>query len=111
MLEAVNAITQFVSGHGLNTFLTDKLLQSAVERQFEILGEAASHVSTATQMAWPNIDWREAKSFRNLIAHEYFRVDYATIWHVAQVTLPHMQSALEAAFNALDQQFGPDARV
>ncbi|MDQ2795392.1 MAG: DUF86 domain-containing protein, partial [Bacteroidota bacterium] len=88
MLEAVKAIGQFMTGHSLSDFLANKLLQSAVERQFEILGEAASHVSTPTQTAWPNIDWREAKSFRNLIAHEYFRVDYATIWHVTQVTLP-----------------------
>ena len=86
MLEAVIAIAQFMAGHSLTDFLTNKLLQSAVERQFEILGEAASHVSIATQTAWPSIDWREAKSFRNLIVHEYFRVDYATIWHVAHIT-------------------------
>ena len=111
MLEAVKAISRYTAGRSLADFMTDDLLQSAVERQFEILGEAASHVSAATQAQWPAIDWREAKDFRNLISHEYFRVDYATVWHISQLAIPTMQPTLDAVFASLDQQLGPDSCV
>ncbi|RYE90290.1 MAG: DUF86 domain-containing protein [Cytophagaceae bacterium] len=67
MLEAVKAIGRYTAGRIVADFLTDDLLQSAVERQFEILGEAAIQVSAATQTMWPSIEWREAKDFRKKI--------------------------------------------
>ncbi|RZK22524.1 MAG: DUF86 domain-containing protein [Hymenobacter sp.] len=79
MLEAANWIVNFTSQREFRDLLNDKLFQSAVERQFEILGEASSHVSTATQQQWPAIDWKGVKSFRNMIAHEYFRTDYIEV--------------------------------
>jgi len=111
MLEAVTAIGRYTAGRSLANFMADDLLQSAAERQFEILGEAATHVSAATQSLWPSIDWRAAKDFRNLISHEYFRVDYATVWDVSQTVIPPMQSILTALFASLDQELGPDASV
>ncbi|RYE89035.1 MAG: DUF86 domain-containing protein [Cytophagaceae bacterium] len=111
MLEAVKAINRYTAGCSIADFMVNDLLQSAVERQFEILGEAAAHVSAAVQTLWPSIDWRDAKDFRNLISHEYFRVDYATVWHVSQTVIPAMEPALEALFADLDQQFGPDTNV
>lgn len=111
MLDATKALERYTSGRTLVDFLADDLLQSAVERQFEILGEAASHVSAATKALWPTIDWQEAKDFRNLISHEYFRVDYATVWYVSQTVVLAMRPTPEDLFADLDQQFGPDARV
>ncbi|RYE90289.1 MAG: DUF86 domain-containing protein [Cytophagaceae bacterium] len=51
------------------------------------------------------------KDFRNLISHEYFRVDYTTVWHISQTVIPAMQSTLEALFTSLDQQHGPNTSV
>lgn len=111
MLTAARHIEAFLHGRTFADFTTDVLLQSGVERQFEILGEAASHVSAETQQLWPNVDWQEAKSFRNLITREYFRVDLGKIWQVAQQIIPCLRLVLENVFADLDQQFGPDARV
>ena len=87
------------------------MLRSAVERQFEILGEASSHISLATQALWPSIEWVRIKNFRNLLAHEYFRTDYAQVWNIATNMLPALVPVLEDLFAELDQQFGPDANV
>lgn len=86
MLEAARLVVSFTEGRTFQDLLTetDKMLQSAVERQLEILGEAASHVSAATQALWPSIDWRGIKGFRNLLAHEYFRTNYPEVWNVAR---------------------------
>ena len=53
--------------------------------------------------------WR--KGFRNLIAHEYFRVDLARLWPILQDIIPGLRLVLEALFTDLDHQFGPAARV
>jgi uncharacterized protein with HEPN domain len=111
MLAAAQSIIDFTTNRTFQDFLNDKLLHSAVERQFEILGEAGAHISAATQATWPSIDWISIKNFRNLLAHEYFRTDYAQVWHIATALLPGLIPTLEALFISLDQQFGPDASV
>jgi len=111
MLKAARLIVSFTQGKTFQDFLTDELVQSTIERQFEILGEARSHVSMATQASWPSINWKQLKGFRNLLAHKYFRTDYAQVWNIATNLLPGLLSTLEDLFTDLDQQFGPDAHV
>ncbi|GAB3858327.1 DUF86 domain-containing protein [Hymenobacter terrigena] len=111
MVEAAKLILAFTAGRTFNDLLTDLLFRSAVERQFEILGEASSHISSATQVLWPSIEWVRIKNFRNLLAHEYFRTDYAEVWNIVQNLLPALLPTLEQLFADLDRQFGPDARV
>ena len=111
MLQAARHIEQFLHGKNFSDLISDLLLQSGVERQFEILGEAASYVSVETQVLWPSINWQGTKDFRNLIAHEYFRVDLAKIWQVSQDIIPGLRLILEDLFTDLDRQFGPDASV
>jgi uncharacterized protein with HEPN domain len=111
MLEAAKLIIDFTQGRNFQELVSDALLQSAVERHFEILGEASSHVSAATQELWPSIEWVRIKNFRNLLAYEYFRTDYAQVWYIAHHLLPAMIPTLEQLFADLDRQFGPDASV
>ena len=111
MAEAAQWLAKQAVGLTLADLLANKTLQLAMERQFEILGEAASHVSIATQQHYSAIEWRRIKSFRNLIAHEYFRVDYAQILYTAQHIVPALLPLLVDLLADLNQEFGPDARV
>ena len=111
MVEATKLILDFTTGKTFQDLLTDALFRSAVERQFEILGEASAHVSIATQVLWPSIEWVRIKNFRNLLSHEYFRTNYAEVWNIAHNLLPALLPTLEDLFADLDRQFGPDASV
>ena len=111
MPEAARLIIEFTEGRTFSELLANAMFRSAVERQFEILGEASTHVSTATKALWPFIDWVKMKNFRNLLAHEYFRTDYVQVWDIARRMLPDLMPTLEALFADLDQEFGPDADV
>jgi len=111
MVEAARLIIDFTQGRTFQNLLSNAMFRSAVRRQFEILGEASSHISSTTQAQWPSIEWVRLKNFRNLLAHEYFRTDYAEVWNVAQNLLPALLPTLEDLFAELDRQFGPDARV
>ncbi len=111
MVEAAQWLIEQTTSLIIADLLANKTMQLAMERQFEILGEAASHVSAATQQQRPAIDWRRIKDFRNLIAHEYFRVDYVQLLYTAQHILPSLLPLLQSLLVDLDQQFGPDASV
>ena len=111
MVEAARLIVNFTQGHTFQEFLTDALLRSAIEWQFEIRGKAGSHISLATQALWPSIDWISIKNLRNLLAHEYFRTNYKEVWDIARKLLPARVPTLESLFADLYQHFGPDASV
>ncbi len=109
MIEASELIAEFITNKGFGDLLNDRLLSSAVERQLEIIGEAASHVSAETQAEWPNINWRGMKGTRNFLTHEYFRADYEKIWDTVQHVLPAELAALRELLSDLESQFGgPD---
>ena len=71
MLEAARNIIKMVSGQNLSGYENDLVLRSAIERQVEILGEAANHVSSELQNKHPQIPWRQIIGQRNILAHEY----------------------------------------
>ena len=72
------------------------ILQSAVERQLEIIGEAASRLSEG--FLGPNVQFpiRQAKRLRNALSHEYFRVNHDRVWNVVVTRVPELVSAISA---------------
>ena len=109
LLQAARNIERFLQGKTFADLASDLLLQFGVERQFEIPGEVASHVSADTQHLWSGTDWQGTKDFRNLIAPEYFRVDLSEIWQVAQRTVSGLRLALEDLFAEVNRDFAPTA--
>jgi uncharacterized protein with HEPN domain len=61
----------------------------AVVRCFEVIGEASAMVSNETKTANPSIEWREIKDFRNKLIHDYFGVDYETVWQIIKTDLEY----------------------
>jgi uncharacterized protein with HEPN domain len=86
MLEAVRAVLRFTAGLSLQDFLADsaELTRLAVERKLEILGEAARRTSQALRERHPQIPWREIIGLRNLISHEYEKVNYQAVYRIVR---------------------------
>ncbi len=95
MLEAARAVEQFSEGHTFDDYLTDRMLRSAVERQIEIIGEAARRVSPACQSAHPEIPWRIIVAQRHVLAHEYGEIKHERIWRVVKQHLPQLIEQLK----------------
>ena len=70
ILEAIRLIKEFVSGMNEKTFSRDVKVQSAVQYQFLIIGEAAGTISPQLLQRY-EFPWFLPKSFRNFIIHEY----------------------------------------
>ena len=71
-------------------YLNNRDKQAAVERYFEILGEAAKMVSDETQQAHPEIPWRTAGDTRNFIIHSYIKVSPQRLWETAEKDIPKL---------------------
>jgi uncharacterized protein with HEPN domain len=94
MLDAAQKIQQFVAGKSFHDYSQDEVLQSAVERKLEIIGEAARNVSEKFQQEHREIPWRGIISQRHFLAHEYGEVRQEKLWRVATVRIPELIALL-----------------
>src|SRR5687768_627827 len=90
MLTAAQAVVSFVAGRTFQQYETDLMFRSAVERQIEIIGEAARGLSDTFKAAHPEIPWRPIMAQRHRLAHEYGEIDNGLIWRVATVHVPEL---------------------
>jgi uncharacterized protein with HEPN domain len=88
MLESADAIVQMVAGMSFAAYQQDRRTRRAVEREIEIIGEAARSVSKTTRESNPQIPWRKIISQRHILAHEYGDVQDELIWRVATIHIP-----------------------
>jgi uncharacterized protein with HEPN domain len=95
MKSAAERIGRFVSGKTFDHFLTDELLRSGVERQFEIIGEAMTRLMKRDQKTAEKIsDYRKIAGFRNALVHGYDSIDDDTTWNVITEKLPILSDEL-----------------
>lgn len=77
----------------------DRILQLALIRLVEVVGEAAAKVPEQTQQQYPDIPWREASSMRNLLIHGYDIVRYDILCNTIRQHFPSLIKHLSAALN------------
>jgi uncharacterized protein with HEPN domain len=95
---AIEAIEHFTENCTLDYYLDNELIQSAVERKFEIIGEALKRALEADPRVLVMIpDVRRIVGTRNRIIHVYEAVDQLILWDSIQNDLPGLKSSLMAA--------------
>ncbi|MES2562547.1 MAG: DUF86 domain-containing protein [Pseudomonadota bacterium] len=95
-VDAARRITRFTYGKSLKEYESDELLRSAVERQFEIIGEALSKfraVDPESAKAIPELP--RIVAFRNILIHGYASVDDKLVWGIVEGKLESLARALE----------------
>ena len=99
MLEAARDIVNFTENLTLEEFLATgrdrEIRRLAVERELEILGEAARRVSMRFRDVHPEIPWKEIVGLRNVISHEYDKVNYAEIYGIVRQQIPELITQME----------------
>src|ERR1700744_6428959 len=88
ILESIDAIFSYTANRTEFEFVKNLMLQDAVIRRFEIIGEAATKVSEEVKLQNPSIQWKLMKAMRNKLVHEYFRVSAVTIYSTIMLDLP-----------------------
>jgi len=101
-IKACEQIAAFTSGVNLKSFLADAKTRSAVERQFEIIGEALNRLKRSDETLLAGIhDAHAIIGFRNVIAHGYDVVDDKIVWDTVQRNIPALLEQLISLQNRL----------
>jgi uncharacterized protein with HEPN domain len=89
--EAISYINEYVSGLAREDFASQKIVQDAVVRQLEIIGEATKRLSTSIRQENPQIPWRSMAGMRDRLIHGYFDVNIEQVWLTVRRDLPELQ--------------------
>lgn len=95
ILDAIRAIEEYTAGMDFASWDRDRKTIDAVIRNFEIIGEAATHVPAEVQERYSEVPWAKMKGIRNLLIHEYFGVDNEVVWKTIQNDLGVLKETLQ----------------
>ena len=110
MSQSMQRIEEYLGDIDFKKFKMSYMVVDAIIRNFEIIGEASKNIPTEIKEKYPEIPWRKMYGLRNLIAHEYFGVDYEMIWEIAKNNLPQNQTDLLKIIDKEKAQGGNDVR-
>lgn len=96
MIEACDHAMSFVEATDFNDFLRDAKTRSAVQREVFVLGEAAKRIPVDVRARHPGVDWRGLAGLRDILAHQYFRIDDTIVWDVVMNEMPRLVTHLRA---------------
>ena len=102
ILECIQKIERFTQG-GKERFLQDELIQDAVLRNFEVIGEAAKRLDEAYRATHPEIPWRAIAGLRDVLIHQYEGVDRNKVWAIVEKDLPGLKQSIASLLPPLEQ--------
>jgi uncharacterized protein with HEPN domain len=97
MVDAAEDVASFIDGRVRKDLDTDRQLSLALARAIEIIGEAASKISSETRGALPTVAWKLAIAMRNRLAHVYFDIEHDVLWSTATKEIPLLLPILRSA--------------
>ena len=102
IVEACGRIRKYAAEMTLEQFKADRKTVDAVIRNLEVVGEAARSLPASVQRLASEVDWRKISGLRNILIHQYFGIDLAILWDIAESKVHALEtgcSRLLAAFS------------
>ncbi len=106
IISACKKISDYISGQDESGFFNHSIVQSAVIMQLQVIGEIAKKIDEKTRSE-VDVSWKMIIGLRNIIAHDYFALDVKSIWHIASVNIPDLESKLHGYLAEHDTKYLP----
>lgn len=97
ILDAVDRCQRYVEALDDEDATLAEMAEDAIERNLQIIGEAANHLPPEVTGAHPEIGWPAIRGFRNILVHQYFGIDAHVVRDVVETYLPALAAALRSS--------------
>ena len=101
IIQSCDRIVEYVNGHTFETFSDDHMVIDAVARNLEIICEAVKNVPSEILAIRPEILWSDVAKFRDIIAHQYFRIKLTVVWDIIFNEMDGIRTAASKILNNL----------
>ncbi len=91
ILAAVEKIERYTKNLSFEEFSGNDMAIDAVIRNFEVIGEAVRNIPEVIKEKHPDVEWKEAVGFRNILTHDYFGIDIEAVWDTLNNNIPHFR--------------------
>jgi len=91
ILESIGRIKEYLGNLTEEDFYENTLVQDAVLRRLEIIGEAVKHIPNEFRCKYPEIPWKEIAGMRDIMIHAYFGVNLRRVWKVIEKDIPDLE--------------------
>jgi len=95
MIESINKIFSYTKNFNYDKFYTNSLVQDAVIKNFEVVGEAAYHITSELKDEYDNIEWKKIQGLRHVLVHDYYKVNPKILWNTKDEELHDLLTDLE----------------
>ena len=99
--DSINEIDSFTKNVSKDKFIEEKLIQNAVIRSIEVVGEAVKNLPKDFKSKYKVIPWNKIAGMRDKIIHNYFGIDLETVWKVVKESIPELKNNIK---NILEEQ-------
>lgn len=100
ILNACESIGRFIQSKTKDDFYNDEMIQEAVIRKIEIIGEASNRISDELKNKFPDLPWRKMRDMRNILIHMYDELEI--IWDTAKKDIPRLKDQIETIMPKLE---------
>ena len=99
ILNSIEKLEKYTKNLDYDAFSENEMVVDAVVRNLEVMGEAVANIPPDIQTKYPEVEWKEAKGFRNILIHDYFGIDLESVWDTINNDIPllkkHVVKVLE----------------
>ena len=99
IVRSIKKIEKYTEDVNLEEFESNEMLQDAIFKNLEIIGEAAYRITDNTKEAFNHIEWRKIEGLRHKLVHDYYKVDLEIIWQTKNKSLPNLLRDVKEILN------------
>jgi uncharacterized protein with HEPN domain len=98
--ECIERIEEYTKG-GKEEFMATKMIQDAVIRNFEIIGEATKRLSPELRSKYSDVPWQQMAGLRDVLIHDYLKVNINLVWQIVENNLSDLKTQVTAIMQKL----------
>jgi uncharacterized protein with HEPN domain len=101
IIKAIEKINSYIKDNDFSSFQNNYMMQDAIIRNLELIGEASRRLSIEFEQNYPEYPYAETVGMRNVLIHEYDKIDLQRTWDTIQTDLPNLKKYIEAIISKI----------